>query len=94
MSSTPRSAEDLPNPRQGPDPHGLAALLLMDSLIHALIDTGCLTNAQAIEVVQDAATVHAETTCDAETSRRKAAVAILDQLANGLRADRSRPRLV
>lgn len=82
-------------PRE-PDPHGQAALLLMDSLIHALIDADCLSTAQAVELVHDAATVHAETEiADAELSRRHDdSLGLLHRLAAGLRIDLEKPRLV
>lgn len=40
-----------------PDPHGEAALLLVESLIHALIARSLLSVADAIEVVETAAEV-------------------------------------
>lgn len=41
----------------GAEPHGQAALLLVESLIHGLIASSSLTVAQAIEIVQIAAEV-------------------------------------
>ena len=41
----------------GPDPHGQAALLLVESLIHSLVETGSLSVEDAvstIEVARDA----------------------------------------
>jgi hypothetical protein len=40
-----------------PEAQGQAALLLVESLIHCLIDNGALTRAQAMEAIEDAAEV-------------------------------------
>ncbi len=42
-----------------PDAHGQAALLLAESTLHALVETGTLTNSQALSVI--------ETTCEVKT---------------------------
>jgi hypothetical protein len=42
---------DMPTP-QRPDPHGAAALLLVESLIHSMIHRCTLTHLEALEVVQ------------------------------------------
>lgn len=47
-----------------PDPHGHAALLLVESLIHGLIASSSLTVAQAVEIVQIAAEVKQATADD------------------------------
>jgi len=44
----------------GPDPHGQAALLLVESLLHALIEKSVLTASEALMIVQGAAEVKAE----------------------------------
>lgn len=43
------------------EPHGQAALLLVESLIHGLIARSSLTVAQAVEIVQIAAEVEQDT---------------------------------
>lgn len=43
-----------------PDAHGQAALLLAESTLHMLVESGLLNNAQAIEVVLTAAEVKVE----------------------------------
>lgn len=43
-----------------PDAHGQAALLLAESTLHMLVETGVLINSQAIEVVRTAAEVKIE----------------------------------
>ncbi len=47
-----------------PEPHGQAALLLVESLIHGLIARSSLTVEQAVEIVQIAAEVKLETADD------------------------------
>lgn len=41
----------------GPDAHGQAAMLLVESLIHSLIAGGVITVAAAVEIVDDATEV-------------------------------------
>lgn len=43
-----------------PEAHGQAALMLAESLLHALVDTRVLTNVEAISVVVTAAEVKRE----------------------------------
>lgn len=43
-----------------PDAHGQAALLLAESILHALVDTSVLTNAEAVSVVTNASEVKRE----------------------------------
>lgn len=47
-------------PLQGPDAHGQAALLLVESLIHGLISRKVITAVDAVEVVDIAAEVKAD----------------------------------
>lgn len=44
----------------GPDSHGHAALLLVESLIHSLIDLSVISVSDAVEVVATAAEVKAD----------------------------------
>jgi phosphoheptose isomerase len=46
--------------REEPDAHGQAALLLAESTLHMLVETGLLTTRNAIAVVQAAAEVKVE----------------------------------
>ena len=53
--------------RREPDAHGQAALLLAESMLHALVERGLLTSEQAAAVVQVASEVKeevAETTAE------------------------------
>ncbi|MBD8549035.1 hypothetical protein [Sphingomonas sp. CFBP 8760] len=43
-----------------PDAQGQAALLLIESLIHSLLDNGALTKAQALEAIESAMQVKEE----------------------------------
>lgn len=58
-------AHDNDDARQDPiprsiDPHGQAALLLVESLIHALCESAMLSAMQAVEIAERAANVQAE----------------------------------
>ncbi len=45
------------DPRLTPDPHGQAALLLVESLIHGLISREGLTSEEAVQIIEVAAEV-------------------------------------
>ena len=45
---------------QDPDAHGQAALLLAESMLHVLVETGVLSRAAAIDAVRTAAEVKQE----------------------------------
>lgn len=57
---------------QNPSPNaqGQAALLLIESLIHSLLDNGALTKAQAIEAIESAAEVKEESAVEKKESER------------------------
>lgn len=54
-----------------PDAHGQAGLLLTESLLHALVDKGTLTNAEAIEIIEIAAEVKYEVATSDNESRKR-----------------------
>ena len=54
-----------------PDAHGQAALLLAESLLHALVATATLTNADAIEVLSTAVAVKREVATEAGESKAR-----------------------
>ncbi|WP_174298499.1 hypothetical protein [Sphingomonas bacterium] len=90
-TSTPPTLKSDP---QG-DPHGRAALVLMDSLIHALVDGGTLTDEQAVDIVVDAATVQAETEYkEQDAERLHDSLMMLDRIVAGLRTVSLKPSLV
>lgn len=59
-----------PSPRRAePDAHGQASLLLTESILHALVETGTLTTDQAIGVVRTASEVKVEVAAEIGESR-------------------------
>jgi hypothetical protein len=72
-----------------PDAHGQAALLLTESLIHALVDNATLTAAEAVDVVTIAAKVKLEVAREAGESqgRMRESLALLSKIMNSFAAD-------
>ena len=72
-----------------PDAHGQAALLLTESLIHALVDKAILTNAEAIEVIEIAQDVKLEVaTSNGESARRtQESLDLLSRMAASFEVD-------
>jgi hypothetical protein len=72
-----------------PDAHGQAALLLTESLIHMLVETSGLTNAQAVDVVHTAAMVKVEVAEAAgeSKSRMLESLALLSRMESSFQAD-------
>ncbi|WP_174292935.1 hypothetical protein [Sphingomonas bacterium] len=84
----------VPNPNPLGDPHGRAALVLMESLIHALVEDGTLTGEQAIDIVQDAATVHAESDySERDAERLHDSLVMLDRIVASLQTVSIKPGL-
>lgn len=71
MSDDSNDNEGRPARPVEPDAHGQAALLLAESIIHALIEHGTLTVAQAAVVVQSAAEVKVEVATLSGESRQR-----------------------
>lgn len=71
------------------DPHGQAAMVLLETLIHAMIANGNLTTIEAIEIVLDAAEVQAEIDMDRGyvEENQQQAVALLRSLSISLSHD-------
>ncbi len=71
------------------DAHGEAALLLVESLIHALLQDSVLTNAQAIAAVQSAIDVQCEIDDErgSDVSVASAPVQLLDAIAQSIMTD-------
>jgi hypothetical protein len=82
---TPRDAASVAEP----DAHGQAALLLTESLLHMLVETGELTNAQAVDVVHTAAVVKVEVAQAAGESRSRMleSLALLSRMKTSFLAD-------
>lgn len=72
-----------------PDAHGQAALLLAESILHALVDNATLSNADAITVVRTAAEVKLEVaTADGESKgRMNESLDLLARMAASFEAD-------
>lgn len=89
MAGSPhRSDGDFPEP----DAHGQAALLLVESLIHGLIQKGALSTNDALEIATSAAEVKEAVADDATESRATAehSLQILAGIIASLEFDRSR----
>lgn len=88
------SRDELFGPRGAePDAHGQAAMLLVESLIHALVARSALTVAEAIEVVDVAAEVKAESgeeLGDTPTTLKRS-LALLRAISASLRLDLPQP---
>lgn len=73
----------------GPDAHGQAALLLVESVIHGLIARSVISVDEAVEMVEVAAEVKAEVAedmGDSPATMRKSLM-LLDSIAISLRID-------
>ena len=73
-----------------PDAHGQAALLLAESILHALVSSSTLTNEDAITVVRIAAEVKEEVAMTAGESapRMRQSLELLSDIEATFRADR------
>lgn len=70
MNETPGHEPDfLPQPE--PDAHGQAALLLAESILHALVETNTLSHADAISVIETTCEVKIEVAERAGESNRR-----------------------
>lgn len=72
-----------------PDAHGQAALLLAESILHALVDTSVMTNAEAITVVTAATEVKREvaTAAGESTGRMQESLDLLSRMSASFEAD-------
>jgi hypothetical protein len=77
----------LPPPK--PDPHGQAALLLAESLLHKLMERSVLSAADAIDVVETAAEVKLGLANEKDESADgiQASVALLFSIADSIATD-------
>lgn len=74
---------------EAPDAHGQAAMLLVESLIHNLIERSVLNVAQAIEIVSIAMDVKTEVAADLgdDDDSRDRSLALLSSIRGSLRTD-------
>ena len=72
-----------------PDPHGHAALLLVESLIHGLIERSVISNSDAIEIVESADSVQVDVAeaADGHGAPMWRSHALLSAIAESLRYD-------
>lgn len=72
-----------------PDAHGQAALLLAESILHALVDTSVLTNAEAVDVVTNATDVKREvaTAAGESTGRMQQSLDLLARMTASFETD-------
>lgn len=72
-----------------PDPHGQAALLLVESLIHGLITRSIISNGDAIEIVEIADSVQVEVAeaADGAGAPMWRSHALLSAIADSLKLD-------
>jgi hypothetical protein len=75
--------------RLEPDAHGQAALLLAESILHALVETRTLSSAEAISVIDTTCSVKTEVAERAgESSKRmNESLALLKKILDSFKAD-------
>lgn len=76
----------------GSNAQGQAALLLIESLIHSLLDNGALTKSQALEAIRSALEVKEESVDDHKEPRAvlKKSLRLLTDLENSIEAHSGR----
>jgi hypothetical protein len=75
-----------------PDAQGQAALLLIESLIHSLLDNGALTKPQALEAIESAMQVKGESASEEKepTKTLKKSLRLLTSMQNSIQAHSGR----
>jgi hypothetical protein len=75
--------------RHEPDPHGQAAMLLVESLIHGLVSRSVISLEEAVEIVEIAAEVKAEIAIDLGDSPEalRRSLTLLESISSSLRRD-------
>ncbi len=88
MAATPdiRVAPLLTNASKLLDPHCRSTLLLVESLIHGLVDKGVLSIGEAIDIIDVASDVEAEI-AHASNGHGRDEFSLLDPLAKSLRGE-------
>jgi len=81
--------EPIPPRDTEPDAYGQAALLLTESLLHALVETASLSNADAIGVIRTAAEVKVEVAKAARETKARMheSLAVLYRMAASFAVD-------
>lgn len=75
-----------------PDPHGQAALLLVESLIHGLLARSVISVGDAIEIVESADSVQVELAEAADGAPMWQSHALLSAIAKSLMIDGNAPQ--
>lgn len=77
------------SPINEPDAHGQAALLLTESLLHALVENATLSNADAIGVIRTAVEVKVEVASAAHESKARMgeSLTLLSRMAASFEVD-------
>lgn len=75
-----------------PDAHGQAALILAESMLHAMVAKSLITNREAIEIIGSAAEIKVEVATAAGESdkRMKQSLALLLKMTKSLASDERR----
>ena len=78
-----------PAKRREPDAHGQAAMLLVESLIHGLVERSVISAEEAVEIVETAAEVKAEVAADLGDSPEtmRGSLALLESISRSLKGD-------
>ena len=71
---------------QSADPFGLAAMMLCESLLHALVDAGILPRELALETVQSVLEVAHDMADQGEVPARASAADVLQEIATSFEA--------
>jgi len=91
MSNDPSNASPTPQQMRDhePDAHGQAALLLAESILHALVETKTLTTAEALSVIQTTCEIKVEVAEEAGESqgRMKQSLALLRAISASFAVD-------
>ncbi len=88
-SANENSAVGPPTPPAEPDAHGQAALMLAESILHALVEMSSMTTQQALDVVSSAQEVKVEVAKEAGESegRIRESLSLLGRIAISLESD-------
>jgi hypothetical protein len=75
--------------RRDPDPHGQAAMLLVESLIHGLVSSSVISVEEAVEIVDTAAEVKIEIANDLGEAPEtlQSSLTMLESISASLRQD-------
>ncbi|WP_267387381.1 hypothetical protein [Sphingomonas sp. GC_Shp_3] len=93
MNQTPTADSSFKSDRQpSGDAQAQASLLLVESLVHSLLDNGALSKAQALEAIDSAYTVKEESAKDEKelAATLRHSLALLEKMRNSINAHQCR----